>query len=270
MIILRMLCIGTILFFSLLKINAQNLPNVSVEVTYAKKIGTTVPLRFLAPMSSTSEERRKQAKLTKKFIPNFMGRGRRPEPNPNALPAGPDPVLQTQDNLLTSSILVTPTVNRVGMTTEISNSNVPDPVGDIGKDNYVQVVNSTFLQVFDKQGNPISEPIAANTIWASLGFNSGGDPILLYDQDASRWILTEFPNFQGGNQLLVAISQDSDPLGSWSVYNFGTQNFPDYPKYSIWPNSLVLTTNEGNSNLHPTTDYTWTIRWSWFFDGHSS
>lgn len=247
---LKMFCIGIILVFCRISIDAQNPVSVSVEVTYAEKIGVTAPLRSLAPMASTSEERRKQAKLTKKFIPNFMGRGRRPEANPNALPIGQDPVLQAP-NTLNGGVVVTPSINMDGMTTEISNANVPDPVGDIGKDHYVQVVNSTFIQVFDKQGNTLSEPIAANTIWASLGFNSGGDPIVLYDHEAHRWILTEFPNFQGGNQLLIAVSQNADPLGSWAVYNFGTQSFPDYPKYSIWPKSLVLTTNEGNSNQLP-------------------
>jgi len=251
MSILKMFCTGIIFFFLGISVNAQISVPPNVAVTYAEKIGVTAPLRDLARMASTPEERRKQAKKTRKFIPNFMGRGRRPEPNPDALPNGPDPVLQISNSTFNSSIAITPNVNMDGMTTEISNANVPDPVGDIGKDCYVQVVNSTFLQVFDKQGNALSEPIAANTIWASLGFNSGGDPIILYDHKAQRWILTEFPNFQGGNQLLIAVSQDTDPLGSWAVYNFGTQNFPDYPKYSIWPDALVLTTNEGNSNQLP-------------------
>ncbi len=251
MSILKKFCIGCMLFSFVLTMEAQNSIASPVEITYAKKIGITTPLRSLAPMASTSEERRKQAKLTKKFIPNFMGRGRRPDPNPNALPVGPDPVLQTSSNTLNSSVVVTPTINMDGMATDISNANIPDPVGDIGKDHYVQVVNTTFIQVFDKQGNALNEPIAANTIWASLGFGSGGDPIILYDQEAERWFLTEFPNFQGGNQLLIAVSQDADPLGSWTVYNFGTQNFPDYPKYSIWPDALVLTTNEGGSNELP-------------------
>ena len=249
--ILKTFCIGTILFAFISSLDAQNPAAPSVEVTYAKKIGITAPLRYLAPVASTSEERRKQAKLSRQFIPNFLTRGRRPDPNPNALPQGPDPVLQRQNINFSSNIAVTPAINMDGMTTEISNANVPDPVGDIGKDHYVQVVNSTFIQAFDKQGMALNEPIAANTIWASLGYNSGGDPIILYDQEAERWMLTEFPNFQGGNQLLIAVSQNSDPLGSWAVYNFGTPNFPDYPKYSIWPQALVLTTNEGNSNELP-------------------
>jgi len=251
MTFLKIYCLGLILLFIGVFANAQTLESIKVEVTYAEKIGITAPLRSLAPLASTSEERRKQAKLTKKFIPNFMGRGHRLEPNPDALPLGKDPVLQVQNNSLNSNISIIPTINMDGMTTEISNANVPDPVGDIGRDHYVQAVNSTLIQVFDKQGNALGEPIASNTIWASLGFNSGGDPIILYDQDAQRWILTEFPNFQGGNQLLIAVSENSDPLDSWAVYNFGTPNFPDYPKYSIWPKALVLTTNEGNSNELP-------------------
>jgi len=202
-------------------------------------------------MNATSEERRKQAKRSKKTVPNFLGRGQYHSTVANALPQGVDPVLQPTRQNRSNSILVTPNINIEGMTTEISNANVPDPVGDIGQDHYVQVVNSTFLKICDKQGNPVASPITANTLWASLGFSSGGDPIILYDHDARRWILTEFPNFQGGNRLLIAVSENADPLGSWSVYNFGTVDFPDYPKYSIWPEALVVTTNEGNGSELP-------------------
>ena len=124
----------------------------------------------------------------------------------------------------------------------------PDPSGDIGREYYIQMVNATFFQVFDKEGNAISDPIAMNTIWASLGFSSAGDPIIIYDQEANRWIVTEFPP---GNQLLVAVSDTNDPLGTWTAYNFGTPSFPDYPKYSIWSNALCVTTNEDGPGTLP-------------------
>jgi len=78
--ILKTFCIWMILCSFLFSLHAQDSTANSVEVTYAQKIGITAPLRYLAPMSSTSEERRKQAKLTKHFIPNFLARGRRPDP----------------------------------------------------------------------------------------------------------------------------------------------------------------------------------------------
>ena len=87
----------------------------------------------------------------------------------------------------------------------------------------------------------------ANTLWQEIGFSSAGDPIILYDQVEDRWIITEFPP---GNQLLVAVSENSDPLGSYDVYNFQTPNFPDYPKYGIWKDVITVTTNEqGGGNL---------------------
>ena len=122
------------------------------------------------------------------------------------------------------------------------------PMGILVKTVYVQVVNATYIQVFDKEGNSVGEPFTANTLWNSIGFSSAGDPVIIYDQEADRWILTEFPS---GNQLLVAISDSEDPLGSWNAYNFSTPNFPDYPKYSLWPNAIVVTTNEQGSAVAP-------------------
>ncbi|MEL7252374.1 MAG: T9SS type A sorting domain-containing protein, partial [Bacteroidota bacterium] len=79
-------------------------------------------------------------------------------------------------------------------------------------------------------------------------FSSAGDPIILYDQEVNRWLITEFPS---GSQLLVAISQTDDPLGAWDAYNFATPSFPDYPKYGIWGDTYTVTTNEGGpGTLH--------------------
>ena len=72
MTFLKTYCLGLILLFVGVFANAQTQESIKVEVTYAEKIGITAPLRSLAPLASTSEERRKQAKLTKKFIPNFL------------------------------------------------------------------------------------------------------------------------------------------------------------------------------------------------------
>jgi hypothetical protein len=128
-----------------------------------------------------------------------------------------------------------------GMDFSDSGSNPPDPNGDISPEYYVQTVNATEIKVWDKQGNVIGGPFAANTIWAPLGFFSNGDPIILYDQGADRWFITEFPS---SSRVLIGVSETSDPMGSWAVYTFNTDGFPDYPKYGIWPNAYMLTTNE--------------------------
>ena len=110
-------------------------------------------------------------------------------------------------------------------------------------------MNASYFQVFDKLGNEVGGPVDFNTLWAPLGFTSAGDPVILYDQEYDRWIITEFPS---GNQLLVAISETSDPLGSYMAYNFATPRFPDYPKYGLWKNTLYVTTNESGASVHHT------------------
>lgn len=225
---------------------SQSIPiDTKVETTYAVKIGTTKPVSELLNMPPLSEEK-KALNKAKKVIPNFIGRGYRPEKSEGALPNGPDKLWQKNIQKEGGTVVV-PIVNVEGMSQSLSTTLPPDPNGSIGSTYYLQGVNATYLQVYDKEGNKVGNPFTANTIWSSIGFSSAGDPILLFDQEAERWIITEFPN---GNQLLVAISEDDNPLGSYTAYNFSTPNFPDYPKYSIWPNAFVVTTNEqGPGNL---------------------
>lgn len=229
-------------------LNAQStteLVEVDVQVTYANHIGTTPPIRHLIPLPETDAEKRKKAKSNRKPPQNFIGRGKHAPYNPNALPQGTDPVRQ-YSSYRNNSIAVEPLVNMEGLSANFGSPH--DPTGDVGRDYYLQAINATRLGVFDKEGNMVGNSFAANTIWSSLGFSSAGDPIILYDQEVDRWIITEFPN---GNQLLVAVSQTSDPLGSWDAYNFGTPNFPDYPKYGVWSNAYSVTTNEGGSSNLP-------------------
>ena len=75
-----------------------------------------------------------------------------------------------------------PTVNVNGMQTGAAgNPSPPDPDGAIGKDHYVQMVNATAFQVFDKEGAAVSGIISMNTIWAGMGVTSLGDPIVFFD-----------------------------------------------------------------------------------------
>lgn len=223
--------------------NSRIIPT-EISVTQAEKIGVIPPIRTLIPISGTSSEKKKIVKGNHKAPNNFAGRGKYVSTVANAQPQGPDAIRQYGFNRTGGDRIVEPLVNIDGIT---SGGSPNDPSGDIGTDHYMQAINLTTLAVFDKEGNFITS-FTANTIWSSIGFSSRGDPIILFDQAVGRWIITEFPN---GNQLLVAISDDSDPLGGYTAYNFSTPNFPDYPKYSIWDNAYVVTTNEGGPGSSP-------------------
>ena len=44
----------------------------------------------------------------------------------------------------------------------------------------------------------------------------------------------------------------NDPVaGGWYFYGFNTQNFPDYPKYALWPDDYYVSTNESTTVATP-------------------
>ena len=125
----------------------------------------------------------------------------------------------------------------------------PDPVGDVGPNHYVAMSN-LYYQVYDKTGTSLLGPSANNTLWAGFGgdceADNAGDPIVLYDQLSDRWILTQFTS-SGPITFYncVAVSQTADPTGSYYRWAFSTgSNFPDYPKYGVWPDALFISTRE--------------------------
>ena len=73
--------------------------------------------------------------------------------------------------------------------------NPPDPVGDVGPNHYVQMINLAFA-VYDKQGNLLLGPVDTGTLWSDFPIEDctdpSGDPIVVYDQLEDRWILSQF------------------------------------------------------------------------------
>ena len=140
--------------------------------------------------------------------------------------------------------------------------NPPDPVGDVGPNHYVEMVNLVF-GVYDKAGNLLLGPVDTGSLWAGFAVpdctDPSGDPIVLYDQFVDRWLLSQFTTSGLDDPTrpfwnCVAISTTSDPTGSYYRYAFETANFqyfPDYPKYGVWTDSYVLTTRE----FGPTVEY---------------
>jgi hypothetical protein len=123
----------------------------------------------------------------------------------------------------------------------------PDPNGAVGPNHYVEMVNVEFA-VYSKQGERLFGPADIGTLWQ--GFlpdctDPSGDPVVLYDELADRWMLTQFTTRGPEFFNCVAISATGDPLGSYFRYAFSTgQNFPDYPKYGVWPDGYYITTRE--------------------------
>jgi hypothetical protein len=125
-----------------------------------------------------------------------------------------------------------------------------DPVGDAGANYYIQAINNTngtLYTVYKKaDGSVVAGPFTLSDLGGTDGCDVGqGDPIVLYDQLAKRWMLAEFA--KEGNILCVYISKTEDPInGGWYNYHFDTPNFPDYPHYGVWPDAYYVTSNEAD------------------------
>jgi hypothetical protein len=122
----------------------------------------------------------------------------------------------------------------------------PDTDGDIGPNHYFQVVNCSFA-ISNKTGSKILGPMANSSVWSGMPNNSNdGDAVILYDENADRWMFSQFslPNFPNGPFFqMVAISQTPDPTGSWYRYQYQFTAMPDYPKLGVWQDGYYMSCN---------------------------
>jgi len=170
--------------------------------------------------------------------------------------------LVRQASLPSIQTIASPTQNFEGISNQDNFSiyggrvNPPDPVGDVGPNHYVEMVNLA-IAVYNKTGTRLLGPLPIGTLWQDFSVpdcaDAAGDPVVLYDQLADRWILTQFTAEGPEYWDCIAVSQTGDPTGAYYRYAFITQPdpeltggtfFPDYPKYSVWKDSIVLTTRD--------------------------
>ena len=160
---------------------------------------------------------------------------------------GPDPLLAVQEAAEPMGVdgFETLLLNFNGQ--GFSGVNPPDTVGEVGPSHYVQMINGgsgTRVTIHNKSTGAVTVgPVILDSLATSGACQTGmGDPIVLYDQQANRWLLSEFAD--SGNHLCVYISTSSNPGGSYYAYDFTTPNFPDYPKYAVWRDAYYVSTNE--------------------------
>lgn len=225
----------TIIAFTI-NVNAQK--NEPAKATNTGKITNVKSVQSIAeqlrngtfiPADNTPQRGREKMKDANKTI---IGKG---------LPKGNDPLIGHQQR----SQKISAKAPSLVFTADISQATPSDPTGAVGPNHYIGSWNSAF-RIFDKSGNPLTPEASLGTIFPG---NAIGDPIILYDAAADRFIITEFDSSPNG--FNVAISQGPNPVtDGWHVYTtgFGTGAFPDYTKFSIWSDGYYVTANIGASN----------------------
>jgi PKD repeat protein len=171
-----------------------------------------------------------------------------PHRDDSAGPASPDPVVQDAPIDVSAPTNIE---NFAGM----GNRNgvlPPDTVGDIGPSHYVQMTNLS-MAVYNRDGSVAQAPMDTNLVWDGFGGpcdnTNDGDPIVLYDHLADRWMISQFalPRFpRGPYYQCIAVSQTPDPTDSWHRYEFtySRNKLNDYPKFGVWPDGYYMSVNQ--------------------------
>lgn len=134
----------------------------------------------------------------------------------------------------------------------------PDPVLDVGANHLLLWVNTAFA-IHDRQtGQRLAGPVAGNALWAGFGgpceSSNEGDPLVVYDDFADRWVLSQMAI--SAQRQCVAVSVSSDPFGPYARYEFAFPLRNDFAKLAVWTDgnadsaqsAYLLSVHEFNGN----------------------
>ena len=233
---MRKFYLTLIALFFIVSIKAQ-INNDKAEIIICSEFHITKRLSEIAEnlpeYQKVFNQPRKESE-DKKNRKAYMGKS-----NVNSLPLKEDPIAQKTMGSRQSQTLLASWEGLSGL------SYPPDPSGAAGPNHYVQAVNSSY-QIFSKTGGSVTGG-GPFTLGSLLFGSNDGDPIVLYDKYADRWVITEFKTV--GRKVLFAISKTSDPTGQYYTYSYTSPQFPDYQKFSIWADGYYMTSNQSNQKV---------------------
>lgn len=212
--------------------------NTEVQVIKCSDFFVTPPLKTWADVQE----------IIPRKIKISTDRDNRPAPvklNYNSLPDGNDPAMQSDQGTRNSAGIIS------NFNGEADNFSIPpDPSGAAGPNHYVQATN-VYFRIFNKTGTALTSKKSLSSLWPKT--RNDGDPIVLYDKYADRWLISQFQDstdFTGGQTYaLVAISTSPDPTGKYYAFKFKTSQLPDYLKFSIWSDGYYMGSNQWPLNM---------------------
>lgn len=166
----------------------------------------------------------------------------------------PNPIVQSKSRrALLAPNIPGPILNFDGTPSVGCNCSRPNTNGAAGATQYVQVVTGSY-QIFNKaNGASILGPNSIASLWSGFGgvcqTSDPGNPIVLYDQLADRWLISHLAGSGIPTDACVAISTTSDATGTWNRYAFHlSSNFFSDPRLSVWPDGYYMSMNVFNSS----------------------
>ena len=245
---LRTLVALAALFLSPLLHAQQRVELHNAEVMALEFLGVTPAYRDWDASAKFPDERVRDENgvIIKQEAPGTKQQRLHQSLNALALPQGADPVWQDADGVRQQGRALDLSINGMGNT----GVNPADPCLEVGPNHVIQMINGSsgaYFRVYNKTGTALGAQTYLdnfiNAIGSITSYSGLGDPIVVYDALADRWLMSEFSS--SGNRLVMCVSTTPDPLGTWYAYSFTAPSFPDYPKYGVWSTAYIITSNEG-------------------------
>lgn len=120
----------------------------------------------------------------------------------------------------------------------------PDVEGAVGRTEILEGLNNNY-RILDKATGATVATVGTATFWAATGapLNQLTDPRTLYDPYNDRWIV-EMQTVVSSGDILVGVSQTSDPGGNWFLYRFNTAAPIDFPIMGFNRDWIVVNINQ--------------------------
>ncbi|MBV9570108.1 MAG: hypothetical protein JO056_02595 [Alphaproteobacteria bacterium] len=205
--------------------------------TKALQFEISRPVRDLPPPSGS---RNVKVPLRVNPLASELGHGQRGTWTRGRPPA--DPLLQQASNGAKPTPPLDLRFKGIGNPFACGGCSPPDTNGDVGLNEYVQIVNASPIGVFNKADGKQLKIFDLGSLWTTGPCAQDvGDPVAVFDAMAQRWLFTQLAS---PHHVCIAVSQTSDPLGAYYLYLFDVGDFPDYFKLGVWSDAYLGAANQ--------------------------
>lgn len=122
----------------------------------------------------------------------------------------------------------------------------PDISGGVGLSRVMESFNNNY-RVRDKATGATLITVGTATFWAPVVAAgerlSLTDPRIAYDPYNNRWLSVMQTTTTGAGKILLAVSQTSDPAGSWYLYSYNSGFTLDFPSLGFNKNWVSIAVN---------------------------